>query len=327
MCLPTSALILRGSSYDEINKPATLKHEYRRVRIPSSISRYVFGTANQSLINLISFLQAKCIFSEKTKLVQASKGTALGIRLLFTFPLQKKVKDKAVSEPINKLAVGIWDRTASTDSRAPEEVEDPIPDKRRRSRRNSVKISNDGHSLTTSTKGDSFKSPLTKNKMSKLEIPLQESSLRRVVRKELDMYRNTGSGKLNGIIRIIAEPSFLMTCYRLIKSNSGNMTKGSTSETLDGINNEWFTKTGKDLLEGRYQFKPARQVMRPKANSDKMRSLSIGSPRDKIVQKAIQVVLSAIYEHEFLDVSHGFRPDKSTATALNVLHQRAGPYS
>jgi group II intron reverse transcriptase/maturase len=118
-----------------------------------------------------------------------------------------------------------------------------------------------------------------------------------------------------------------MTCYRFIKSNPGNITKGSTTETLDGINNEWFYKTGKDLLEGRYQFKPARQVMIPKANSDKMRPLSIGSPRDKIVQKAIQVVLSAIYEHEFIDVSHGFRPDKSTVTALNVLHQRGGPYS
>jgi len=289
------------------------------VRIPSSISRYVFGTANQSIINLISFLQAKCIFSEKTKLVQASKGTAHGIRSLFTLLLNLKVK--ALSEPINKLAVGIWDRTASTDTRAPY----PLPDKRRRSRRNSVKISNDDHSLTTSTKDDSLKSPLTKNKMSKLEIPLQESSLRRVVRKQLDMHRKTGSDKVNGIIRIIAEPSFLMTCYRFIKSNPGNMTKGSTPETLDGINNEWFHKTGKDLLEGRYQFKPARQLMIPKANSDKMRPLSIGSPRDKIVQKAIQVVLSAIYEHEFLDVSHGFRPDKSTGTALNVLHQR--PYS
>jgi retron-type reverse transcriptase len=56
------------------------------------------------------------------------------------------------------------------------------------------------------------------------------------------------------------------------------MTKGSTPETLDGINNKWFHKTGKDLLEGRYQFKPARQVMIPKTNSDEMRRLSIGSP-------------------------------------------------
>jgi hypothetical protein len=49
-------------------------------------------------------------------------------------------------------------------------------------------------------------------------------------------------GKFNGIIRIIADPLFLAECYRSIKSNPGNMTKGTTGETLDGITWAYFEK-------------------------------------------------------------------------------------
>lgn len=47
-------------------------------------------------------------------------------------------------------------------------------------------------------------------------------------------------GKYNSIIRIIADPDFLAECYRSIKSNSGNMTKGSTNETFDGKTLAYF---------------------------------------------------------------------------------------
>lgn len=41
--------------------------------------------------------------------------------------------------------------------------------------------------------------------------------------------------KYNGIINIIANPAFLKACYNEIKSRPGNMSKGITNETLDGI--------------------------------------------------------------------------------------------
>lgn len=44
------------------------------------------------------------------------------------------------------------------------------------------------------------------------------------------------NGKYNGIINILANPLFLQACYLEIKSNPGNMSKGATNETLDGIN-------------------------------------------------------------------------------------------
>jgi hypothetical protein len=43
------------------------------------------------------------------------------------------------------------------------------------------------------------------------------------------------SQKYNGLINIIADPIFLWACYDTIKSKAGNMSRGITSETLDGI--------------------------------------------------------------------------------------------
>jgi len=50
-----------------------------------------------------------------------------------------------------------------------------------------------------------------------------------------------------------------------------------------------------ELKSGIFQFKPTRQVQIPKPNKPgQFRMLSVGSPRDKIIQKALQVILEAI---------------------------------
>ena len=61
-----------------------------------------------------------------------------------------------------------------------------------------------------------------------------ETTLYRVILTELDNYKQV-DGKYNGISRMIT-PDLLKSCYSLIKSNPGNMTQGSTKETLDRIN-------------------------------------------------------------------------------------------
>ena len=74
-------------------------------------------------------------------------------------------------------------------------------------------------------------------------------------------------------------------------------------------------KTAEELKAGRHSFKPSRRVEIPKANG-KTRPLGVGSPRDIIVQKALHAILEAIFEPLFLPSSHGFRPNRSTHSAL-----------
>lgn len=120
-------------------------------------------------------------------------------------------------------------------------------------------------------------------------------------------------------IHLIGDETTLLLAYEMIKSNPGQMTRGYTGETLDGINLSWFTNTSKLIKAGKYRFSPSRRINIPKPGRQERRPLTIGSPRDKVVQKAIQLVLEPIYEPSFFINSHGFRPAKGCHTALKQI--------
>lgn len=176
------------------------------------------------------------------------------------------------------------------------------------------------HSIATlSEKAGSIKN-------SSHQCEILENQLYRVILSELNDYK-TNEGKYNGIIRIL-DSKLLLTCYSLIKSNPGNMTPGTENITLDGINLEWFNTAAKDIKEGRFKFSPARQILIPKPNKPgETRPLLIASPREKIVHKALQVLLNAIFEPQFSKSSFGFRPGRSLVNAFNRQHKRGGAMS
>lgn len=116
----------------------------------------------------------------------------------------------------------------------------------------------------------------------------------------------------------VLSPELLMLAYNRLKSKKGMMTEGIDSVTLDGINMDWFNKTLEDLSTEKFKFSPARRIYIDKANGKK-RPLTIGSPRDKLVQEVMRIILEAIYEPLFLNVSHGFRPGRSCHTALRQI--------
>jgi len=66
--------------------------------------------------------------------------------------------------------------------------------------------------------------------------------------------------------------------------------------------------------------------MIPKSNG-KMRPLTIASPRDKIVQEVIRMILEVIFEPTFSSSSHGFRPNRSCHTALRQVKTQFGAAS
>jgi RNA-directed DNA polymerase len=81
-----------------------------------------------------------------------------------------------------------------------------------------------------------------------------------------------------------------------------------------------------DLLErfksGRYWAPPVRRVYIPKGDGRSRRPIGIPTFEDKILQRAVTMVLEAVYEQDFLDCSYGFRPGRSAHQALDALwHQ------
>jgi RNA-directed DNA polymerase len=120
----------------------------------------------------------------------------------------------------------------------------------------------------------------------------------------------------------LVDPNFLVFAYLQIIGKLGNMTTAVDDETFDGIDKTWFINCASKIKDNSYKFKPARMVNIPKETSSELRSLTIGSPRDKIVQKAIQLIINQIYEFEdkvFLNVSHGFRTNFSCHTAIKQM--------
>src|SRR6476469_5718754 len=70
---------------------------------------------------------------------------------------------------------------------------------------------------------------------------------------------------------------------------------------------------------GRYQAPPVRRVYIPKGTGPETRPIGIPTFEDKILQRAVTMVLESVYEQDFLDCSHGFRPGRSAHQALDAL--------
>ena len=117
------------------------------------------------------------------------------------------------------------------------------------------------------------------------------------------------------LFRNLYNPEFYLLAYKNIASSQGSMTAGVDGKTLDNMSMARINNIILSLKNRSYQPNPARRAYIAKKNG-KMRPLGIPSIDDRLVQEVIRMILEAIFEPNFSNWSHGFRPKRSCHTAL-----------
>jgi group II intron reverse transcriptase/maturase len=108
-------------------------------------------------------------------------------------------------------------------------------------------------------------------------------------------------------------------------------TRRAGASGVDGITAKQYEKDLEGNLQslldraksGTYRAPPVRRVHIPKGDGTQTRPIGIPTCEDKVLQRAVAMVLEAVYEQEFLDCSYGFRRGRSAHQAVESLRDAA----
>ena len=123
--------------------------------------------------------------------------------------------------------------------------------------------------------------------------------------------------KFTALLHHVA-PAMLRTAFYALKRDAAPGIDGMTWEAYEADLDRRIEELHARVKSGAYRASPSRRSYIPKEDGSK-RPLAVAALEDKIVQRAVSAVLSAIYEEDFLGFSYGFRPKRSQHDALDAL--------
>src|SRR2546428_5241873 len=112
---------------------------------------------------------------------------------------------------------------------------------------------------------------------------------------------------------------FLREAYRRTRKDGATGVDEVTAKEYATNLDERLASLLERFKSGTYRAPPVRRVHIPKGDGSKTRPIGIPTFEDKVLQRAVAMVLNAVYEQDFLDCSFGFRPGRSAHQALDAL--------
>jgi RNA-directed DNA polymerase len=114
----------------------------------------------------------------------------------------------------------------------------------------------------------------------------------------------------------------MQRAWKRVKANHGapGVDEMTVEEFPAFVREHWAT-VRQSLLDGTYEPLPVRRVTIPKPGDKGERRLGIPTVRDRVIQQAIQQVLSPIFDPGFSESSFGFRPGRSAHGALRQVQR------
>lgn len=112
---------------------------------------------------------------------------------------------------------------------------------------------------------------------------------------------------------------WLREAYRRTRKDGATGVDGQTAAAYEADLEGNLRSLLERAKSGTYRAPPVRRVHIPKGTKGETRPIGIPTLEDKILQRAVVMILEAIYEQDFYEGSYGFRPGRSAHQALDAL--------
>src|SRR5262245_8668001 len=127
------------------------------------------------------------------------------------------------------------------------------------------------------------------------------------------------SGRVLTTVAHHIDGAFLREAFRCTRKEGAVGVDGQTAEAYAEKLDENLTSLLARFKSGTYHAPPVRRAYIPKEGGTATRPIGVPTLEDKVLQRAVAMVLEAVYEQDFLDCSYGFRPKRSPHQALQAV--------
>ncbi|MFL5321680.1 MAG: group II intron reverse transcriptase/maturase [Myxococcaceae bacterium] len=115
---------------------------------------------------------------------------------------------------------------------------------------------------------------------------------------------------------------WLEEAFRRTRKDGAPGTDGVTATEYEAKLRENLQRLLDGAKSGTYRAPAVRRVHIPKGDGKQLRPIGIPTFEDKVLQRAVHMVLEPVYEQEFHDCSYGFRSGRSAHQALRSLREQ-----
>ena len=135
-----------------------------------------------------------------------------------------------------------------------------------------------------------------------------------------ELARKHPEWKFSSLHQVIDE-EFLREAHRRTRKDGARGVDGEGAAEFAEQLPERLRELREELVSGSYRAPAVRRVHIPKGDGDKTRPIGIPTFEDKVLQRAVAMVVSAVYEQDFLPCSYGYRPRRSAHGALGAVRE------
>jgi RNA-directed DNA polymerase len=150
-------------------------------------------------------------------------------------------------------------------------------------------------------------------------LPLSRAKVKTKIGMLSTRAREIKDEPLNNLACFIDRDWLIESWIRLNKKSATGIDKVSAEEYAKDLPKNIDTLL-MEMKLGNYKPRPLKRVYIPKANGGR-RKLGLPALRDKLAQQSVSMILAEIYEQEFLPMSFGYRPGRTSHDALDGVKE------